>query len=332
MLLNILNTFALHTGMQNPAQRPAMLNYINRASKDMYNKIDADAMLEEIVLQVPSGFQCSLPPFIGELKGLREWGYSTTVSLNSIGVPRFSSDASKYRWRNWTYKGKRALQNDIKNASILVLSAIGIEITPAIIVVTGRTANSQRVAESITMNNTIVNSINQFQYIESITSTSIRTYDITIQSIGANPPLSIDGLVLAILYNNENCTAYNIVDVSNYSWLNSLGNGGGITLMELLYKRKFYPFINDTDSFLAEGFDDAIAYEAVLLWALPQDDKAQMCQELRLMSSQIINNNIQNDENGQVRKVQMKANMSYILFKRFRSVFDWRRSTWGGRY
>jgi hypothetical protein len=325
MLLDIINLFCLHSGYKNPDQRLTILNYINRAAKDLYNKIDADSMLHEIVLQVPAGMQVALPPFIGELKGLREYGWTGTIPINSIGVPRFSSDSNKFRWRNWTYKGKRPVQQNIINACQLTLTAIGVETTPALVVITGRGVNSHRIVETVTMTTPSQTTVNSFMAIESITSVSTRAYDVTVQDVLGN--------ILAVLANNEPYTSYVLVDVSRYSWLNNLGNNPGqVTLAELLYKPKFYPFLNDTDTFIMEGFDDAIGYEAIALYWATLDGKDAGVASMRILSVQCINNNITNDENGQCRKISFKADMSYKIYTRFRQVFDWRRSTWGGRY
>jgi hypothetical protein len=81
-----------------------------------------------------------------------------------------------------------------------------------------------------------------------------------------------------------------------------------------------------------EGFDDAIGYEAIALYWATLDGKDAGVASMRILSVQCINNNITNDENGQCRKISFKADMSYKIYTRFRQVFDWRRSTWGGRY
>lgn len=337
MLQDITTLFSLHTGFKfNPTgtnnQSGAMLNYINRAAKDLYNKIEADSLLKELVLQVPIGFQVSLPPFIGELKGAREYGLGCTIQMNEIGTPRFSSDTQKFRWRNWTHKGTRPIQCDIQNASLLTLWAAGVENPPATVTITGRGANSHRITETVILSSTIVNTTNSFIAIENIGSTSVRNYDININSFGTNAT-DITGLSLAVLYNNEPATEYNVVDVSRFSWSNLSGaTPGGISLVELLYKEKFYPFINATDTFIAPGFDDAIGYEAIALWLATQPDRAGEVTGFRVQSVQCINNNITNNEDGMNRKVQYKATVAVKLFNRFRNAWDWRRGSWNGRY
>lgn len=336
MLLDIYNLFSIHTGMKyDPTglndQSGAMRNFINRAAKDLYNKIEADSLLKEIVLQVPIGMQVSLPPFIGELKGLREYGLGCTIPMNEIGTPRFSSDTQKFRWRNWTHKGVRPLQVDIQNASLLTLWVVGTETIPAQVTIVGRGANSNRITETVILSTTIVNTTNSFIAIESIGSTSVRNYDININAYGTSPT-DLTGSSYAVLYNNEPFTSYNIVDVSKFCWSNLSAAPGGISLVELLYKEKFYPFLNATDSFIAPGFDDAIGYEAIALWLSTQPDRAGEVTGFRVQSVQCINNNITNNEDGMVRKLQFKPSATIVLFKRFRNAWDWRRGSWNGRY
>lgn len=327
MLLDIVQTFCMNTGYD-PNQLAPILNYINRGAKDLYNALEADALLRETVLVVPSGTQISLPPWIGELRGLREYGWSNTVPINEIGVPRFSSDTQKYRWRNWTLKGKEPLANAIINASVIILTSFAVEQIPAQVTISGRSANSQAISETVSLTSVVdgvvtATTTNSFAQISSIISTSVRQYDIFVSDVSGNP--------LAKLYNNEQKTEYIICDVSQYYWLAQVGDGA-TTLMEVLYKTKFYKFANLTDEFPAAGYDDAIAYKAIALWAINQEGREALALQMNEFAKGVIDSNVSNAEKGQVLKISFQKNSTYDLHAKFMTVLNWRRGCWNRMY
>lgn len=331
MFQDILNTFCQYTGYDPVEDFDAASAFCNRAAKDLYNGLEADALMREVVLIVPAGTQISLPPWIGELRGAREYNWSTTVPINEIGVPRFSSDTQKYRWRNWTLKGKSALASSIQNSGALTLVASAVENPPAVVSIRGRTTNAHLVVENVTLD-TVFNgssftqktTTSSFAEILSISSTSVRQVDVSINDINGNN--------LAVLYNNEPKTSYLIVDVSLYSWIAQVGDGF-TTLMEVLYKTKFYPLLNLTDEFPADGYDDAVAYKAVVLWTVGQGlEKDSLALQMNAFAKIVIDSNVSNAERGQVLKIQHDKNAVYNVFKKFRTCFNWRRTTWSERY
>lgn len=330
MLNDIINSFCIVTGypvMYTPptssvaVPNPAALDYINRAAKDLYNSLESDSMMRESVLVVESGLQMSLPTFMGELRGLRQHEWFNTIPINEIGVPRFSSNTWKYRWNNWTYKGKKSLANSITNASLLVFIAPVVEDVPVVINIVGKTGASNRIQETVTLNGTTVATVNSYSEVESITCFTNRTYDVCIQDINGN--------TLAFLYNNEPKTQYIIVDISRYSFQSPNG-AGCANLVEVLYKDKFKKFANLADEFNADGYDDAINYLALSLWCQGKENKEQDAILYQTKALQVTNNNITNDERGQVLKIVHAPNSTYQVFKRFRTIFNYRSTQWWG--
>lgn len=319
MLYNILNTFGIISAMQaTGAQRNAALQYVNRAAKDLYNASEADAMMREIVLIVPSGQRLSLPPFIGELRGLREFGWNGTIPINSLGVPRYSSDTQKFRWRNWTLVGKQPLATSITNSGPVTLVANSIDATPNAIILNGTTATANNVIETVTMNVLSVSSVNSFSSFNSIAClTTPRGSDIVIQDVNGN--------FLGALFNNEPKTIYNIVDISQFQWLASSGDGVN-NFVEVLYKQKFYPMLNDTDEFTADGFDDAIAYKAIALWYMGQGpDKLAEAVGYEAKAKAVAEAAIFSPEKGTQYRFQHAPNRVYTVFKKLRNIPYWNR-------
>lgn len=324
MLNDILETFCLPTGYDKLNRdtglpNPAALNIINRGAKDLYNQLESDAMMREVILIVTSNLQVSLPAFIGEVRGLREYNWGTTIPINEIGVPRFSSDTWKYKWRNWTYVGKRALASNINNASQLVfISPVVTSSSYVSIRIVGKTDASNRVEETLILNATTKNSVNSYSDVEVIACFEARTYDIEVQDI--------DGNTLAVLYNNESKTQYNIYDISQYAWIAQVGDGI-TTLVEVLYKVKFYKFKNLADEFAADGYDDAIAYKGISLWCQGKSDKEQDAALYQGLATAVANGAISSDERGQTLKLQQAPNTTYRIFARFRQAWNWRRGS-----
>lgn len=331
MLNDIINTFLLPTGYpkfmpDGVTLNPVVLNYINRGAKDLYDMLESDSLMNEVVLIVPRDQQVSLPPYIGGLRGMREYNWAGTIPLQEIGRPRYSSDTWKFKWRNWRYKGKNSLAQSITNAGPLTFSVVGVETTPAQIQLTGRTTNSHKIVETVTLNSTVVMSANSFLEIDRQGITCLntpRTYDITVTDVNGN--------VLAVLYNNESTTEYIIVDVSAYPWMAIQGDGTN-SYVETLYKSKFYKFYNLTDNFFAPGYDDAIAYRALTLWYQGKEGMEANMATYAALTKQVIDSNISNDEVGQERKVVQGNNPVYQVFRKLRNSWGYRRypTQWWG--
>lgn len=318
MLIDILQPFCADTGYDIVSDRSIALSYINRAAKEIYKSLEADAIMREVTLVVPTNQQVTLPPYIGHARGMRQvpictglnygWGYN--FPMNEIGSPRYLSNAWKDKWTGWRLKGKVPLSTSITNASLLTLTVSATETPNVEVVITGSTTNSQRISETVTMSATSVATTNSFATIDSIVCVDFRTYDITISDASGNE--------LAILYNSEKQTRYLLVDVSQYSWV---WYSDCPSLVEVLYKAKFYNFINDTDEFAAEDYEEAIRCKAMEFYFAPQANKETQALGWRLASTQAINIATQCAEVGEQRKIVHAPNPVYTAFRRLRSGF-----------
>jgi hypothetical protein len=131
------------------------------------------------------------------------------------------------------------------------------------------------------------------------------------------------GNIVATLYNNEFKTSYIIVDVSTYAWLNQTGDGH-TSLVEVLYKTKFYKFFNDTDEFCADGYDDAIAYKALGLYFQGQEGKEQDAILYNALCKNVCDSNVSSAEKGQTLKIAHAPNPVYQIFRKLRSTWNYR--------
>lgn len=327
MLADILKTFCIESGYDPVNQREAALTYINRAALRIYQSLEADAAMREVVLCVGRNLQVSLPSFVGQPRGMRETFNSgsnfeslgMTIPMFEIGVPRYTSDSSLFRWRNWTLKGTSPIAQTSSVAGPLVFVSAFADPTVNI-TVSGATEDSNLVAETVNMSAPVVQTINAFDTnkIISITCPTYRQYDIIIQDT--------NGVELAKLYNNEYKTRYVIMDVAAYPWI-AVGGNGNTILAEFLYKAKFTKFFNDTDEFIAEGYDDAIASKALSLTFYGQEGKEGQALGYMQDSMELIDLQTSNSEVGSERKIQHGPNKIYRSFSKLQRNASNRKAT-----
>ncbi len=316
MLIEILKPFCADTGYDIISDRTIALDYINRAAFEVYKGLEADDLMREVTLVVVNNSQMTLPPYIGMLRGLRHiwpWGLNSEINgfsgdIYEIGSPRYFSNSWKDKWTGWRAKGKVAIHTSISNASVLTLTVPVVESTPIVVTITGATAQSGRISESVTIDALTKTTTNSFAFIESIVCLTNRTYNTTVSDV--------NGVELALLYNNELKTRYNLIDIARYPW--GLFAGCLTNIAEVLYKIKFYPFVNDTDEFGAEGYEEAIRYKAMELWSTPQTDREQEALAFRMASTQAVNNNMIGEEGGEQKKIINAPTKAYSIMTKMR--------------
>lgn len=310
MLQDILAPFCVTTGYDVTKDVILALNYINRAAKEIYDGLEADEGLSEVVLAVPRNLQLTLPHYIGDLRGMREYKYGQVVPLYSIGTPRYSQNTWEWMWRNWTQKPVSPLSTSLTNAGLLNLHIPTADNTVVSIVM--ETFTAERIVEHVTMNLASKFTINSPTKIIAISSaTQGRLYDITINDI--------NGIEIAKLHNNQSKTRYRVIDVSEFQWTSGLVGDGVTTLMETLYKPAFVKFYNLTDEFIAEGYDDAIQYKAMEFWCYGQEGKEADAMMYARKSLQALDLTTRTAETGEVKKLQFQPNPVYQALGRFKS-------------
>lgn len=316
MLLDIINAFCTDTGYDPVKQRTIVLQYINRAAFRIYQALESDDVMREMTLSVPRNMQVSIPAFVGQLRGVRETfntgsnceGPGSVIPIFEIGVPRYTTDTSKFRWRNWTYKGVAPLSTSLTASGPLTFE-MGYFDTNVNFVIIGKTGSAAKIKETLNADSPTVTTTNSWSEISSITCSADRTSDVSIKDL--------NGVEVAVLYNNETSTRYGIIDVAQYAWAN-YGGPSSFILAEVLYKAKFYKFVNDEDTFVAEGFDEAILAKAMVLWYAPQEGKENQVVEYTADSQAVMDANTNSAEGGTQRRIQFAKNPIYTAFSRLR--------------
>lgn len=322
MLYDIIGPFCEITGYSPTNDRSVILRTINRGAKEIYDGIEPDRALSEVVLVVPKDLQLTLPNYMGEVRGIREYKYSTPIPLHSIGSPQYSSSTWQFLWRNWRQKGISPIHTSLTNSGLLTLITPVVETTPTVVAITMSTANSDRVVERVTMDATTKNTINSPSTIYDISTASVgRQYNVTIKDIL--------GREIAILSNNQPRTRYQVVDVSQYQWTSAFANSGVDTLCEVLFKPILTRYYNDTDEFIAAGYDDAILYKSIAFWLYGQDGKEADVLMYEKKAIQALDLAQRSQEAGEDKQIIFAKNPVYNAFNRLKNKGWWNNSMYG---
>src|ERR1044071_723128 len=253
----ILDEVASATGLKpdtNPDQRKWLLRKINRGAREVYESEDLPGCYRESYILATPNTEIALPHFVGNLRAVREAdNFNRRWSINDM-IPRYHTYSWPNQWTKFIFKGTSPLKLDVTNATppkaLIQEADTGLEVT-----IVGSISGANRVAETVIMDATTKNFTKSFLTYESISQNRVGTFNVSIQDQ--------DGNELAVLYNDKLESIYSIYDVSNYPF-------GGVCngtqrVMEILYKLPLQEFVNDTDTFVIEGFDDVIVGKTLQL-------------------------------------------------------------------
>lgn len=282
-LLDIRNYVAPRIGAtdvnNNPKLKIRVDALINQAAYEVYVETDLPGSLQECNIQVSADVTIALPQFIGPLKGIREI-FTAVANIPSrtrpwqqqLLMPRYTSDNWDKRWTKFTYRGYSAIETSITNAGPVTATMQ----TPdnSVFYVLGSTINSNSTIDTITMNATsVVGSVN-FSSIK-----SIHRHDTIIENITLK---DLNGVELAVLYNNFRASIYQIFDISQFPNVGNLDNNE--RCLEILFKEPLPLLKDDNDAFVVPNYDIIIGKKAVQLYQelQPGQEQAAMLADKRI--------------------------------------------------
>src|SRR6266576_3930044 len=212
MLLEVITRVSSDTGIHLEQKRTSLIEIANQAAKEMYNELECNKIYREVTLVVPPDKVVSLPPFIGELRGMRIHTNELPFDLHSIAAPRYVANTIGYRFKNWRDLGESAVYTLPQVIAPLKIVPTDIETSPITLLIDGQTNKAARVQESILIDVPLKQTTNLFRpTINSIAcATRDRHFHISITDINSNE--------LAILYNTSTKTRYKVCDVSQVFW------------------------------------------------------------------------------------------------------------------
>lgn len=230
---------------------------INDACKEIWESRDLPHCLREQIFSVDTtSLLAAMPSYVHSIRAIRHYESRLPLSLRDTR-PRFQSNGWTEPLWGWRIKGKSPTSREILSAGCLTLSIPEAETAEFSVVITGQTANANRLSETVTFapGETEKVTAASFLELESIAQPALHANDVTVEDI--------DGNELAVLPNNEYTSSYTIVQVHD-NWADNL-----MTPMfaEVLFKPKIYPLVNDYDEFPLPGYDKAIFWKVMELKA-----------------------------------------------------------------
>lgn len=311
MLIDVLTRLSNDTGYSLSQKRSSLLLLANRAAREMHKKLECNKIYREVTLVVTPDAVCSLPSFIGELKGMRMHTNEIPFDLQSIGMPRYINTTLEHKFKNWRDLGEVPTEVLPAQVGQLTLITPAVETVPITVLINGNTNNATRIEELVVMDAPSKTSVNLFgQQIQSIACvTPNRVADITIKDVNGNQ--------IAILYNTDTKTRYKLVDVSQLFWTVDLSSGE--TLIDICYKVPAVNLSRDSDSFYAgDDYDEAWYSYAMSIFLAPLENRKQESMLFLAAALDVMNSAKNSGEGGIVKRLSFGRNKFFGIFRRWR--------------
>lgn len=291
MLKTILENVAQESGSTATSERAYLIRYINKAAEELYYTYDLFNCEREQLFNIGAdNQQITLPSYVYRISALRNYDTTSTIFLRDMR-PRYSAN----RWNRpyegfpylaWRQKFKSPVQQDTSNVGPVVITLAEAATIAFDVLLTGTTPTSARITETVSfaVGDTSKTSTNSFLSFESIRKSAPCNADITFVDAG--------GVTVATLGNNELYTEYTIVQVLDRYQATSRDQ-----LVEILYKTRFYPFVNDYDSYpCGDIYDEAIYWKTMELLVakqVGQEERAILCAQKAVSLVRNIHDNIE---------------------------------------
>ena len=281
---------------------------INDAAEELYIGYDLVGCLKENIFSfVNTDKIISLPYDVYSIRGIRYYDSKYKIPLNDQR-PRYSNQGWSRLALNYREIGDSPLSRQLENFSILNFSIPLSVATDVVISLIGKTPNSARVQETVTIpaGSLSVNTTGNFETIFSIIKNDTCTYDITVQTA--------DNTIVAIIPNSELVSRYKILQVLDDTISTGIENAG----VEILYKPRFTPFQNDSDEFPCQGYDKAIFWKYMEHYYAGQKDGMEKATASYGKCQDVISQIARNAESGREMEVEFAANPFYGLYRPMR--------------
>lgn len=291
----------------NPEQRSFLLDYINEACEEIWESTDLPVALQEVYCNVIPDFRVALPPFVGEVRAMRNRQWDGLVSLANIRA-RYVVEDWPQKWLNSRIIGESPIANEITNAApvriLYPASDTDLQVT-----IVGVTSNSNRAVDVITMNNTLMNGTKSFIEITKISKNKITDFNVVIQDASGNE--------LGIIYADQLESRYVIMDVSKYPNI-QCSCGDNTYIMEVLFKPRLPKMVNNTDEFPVSGYDNIIVLRTQQLLTEQQEGKEQRALLMYEKSKVKLKEKMLDKTGTQQARITVKRNKLFGMFRPYR--------------
>jgi hypothetical protein len=254
-----------------------LLAWANRAGKLLFDGYDLPGtVIEQFFCYDTTQHVISLPWYVGSVRGIRLSKSSRKVALNDMR-PRYNVSP----WTQPLFKFRQLapspLSTGLTQSGTLTFVLSAAETFPVNITVIGQTATASRVVEILTFNvgDTSKTTVNQWSQEAPFGITALKKDVLTSSDVQVLQ--TADSLVVGTIANTQ-LEAQNIrVQVLDWN-LTQSWNSGYDDCLEVLYKKRYTPFVSIDDSWIDERLDQALVYAVKYLWAVEKgkgDDIAQ---------------------------------------------------------
>lgn len=258
MLSYILRKCAKEVGINThiAAQKAILVEDVNAAAKELYQSTDLLDSLDEEVFDFyeDNENQIALPSYAEHARGMRNFDGRYAIDLEDPKNRYFQALNTEIWNCRFRKKKESALSRDISNQSRLVFSVVEPETADISIAIVGKTPNSSQITETVVLpaGELSVESVYQYVSVNKVSKNRVTTYDIFIQDVNETELGSIPNNLLATKY-----TVFQVLDD-----ISSNDPESSNAAIEVLFKKRFVPMVNDEDEFqCGERYDDAIYWK-----------------------------------------------------------------------
>jgi hypothetical protein len=253
-LLDILKLVASDEGINidDAGEKTSVITFVNKAAQEIYDQEDFPESLDEDTFDIDISSQIIALPWYAE--HIRGWRFQDARIQGSVADKRnrYQDGIGNEVWQTrWRHKKHSALQRELTNESVLKVSVPIAETSTVTIDIIGTTSNSSNSKESLvfTPGDLTKTSVGNYKEpILTIRKDRATNYDFTVKDVNDN--------VVAVIPNHRNEAKYRIIqilDCDAFSFTSTMST------VEILYKKRFNPLVNDSDEFLGgDKFDMAV--------------------------------------------------------------------------
>ena len=283
---------------------------INAIATELYDKQDlVGSMFEVIGFWDNDTKLVSFPPSVGEVRGAHYYDSPVEITLRDIR-PRYATGFYGIQLKDFRELGISSLAVQMDNYSGLSFSLPEGEVAEKDIVITiiGQTPVSTRKQERVTIltgENSVTSTNNWIGAPETIKKLEACEFDITV--------MDIEETELAIIPNNALLSEYLIFQVRDDNMVGQLSSNS----IEILYKKKLEPLVNEGDEFLSGKYDEVILWKFLEeFWSTQEGKEKQVANAQFQYASKLsaINNK---KSSGKKIEMQTVPNRFYSLFSRY---------------
>ena len=138
MLLDVLTRLTIDTGLDATDDHDRLLDLLNRGAKEIYTRLECNRIYWERTMIVPRNKIITLPPYIGELRGMRTSISEMPFDIYGMSSPRYVKKTWDYRWMNWRDMGDSPVMQLPSSVAPLNIACTP-EANPITLMVSGQT-------------------------------------------------------------------------------------------------------------------------------------------------------------------------------------------------